>query len=98
MSEPTINSAALAKIRNLPMLHDDDVPRPEFLLWENQRTQLSCYYAPFEYLNTKAKLILVGAVLLLTVVHLRYPRAHALQGAIFLATLAIVWLGLDLAN
>lgn len=42
------------------MRRDDDAPRPEFLLWENPRTRLSCYYAPFKYLNTKAKLVLVG--------------------------------------
>lgn len=60
MSELTLSNATLAKIQNLPILRDDDAPRPEFLLWENQRTRLSCYYAPFEYLNTKAKLILVG--------------------------------------
>lgn len=60
MSELTISDAVLAKIRNLPVLRDDDAPRREFLLWENPRTRLSCYYAPFEYLNTKAKLILVG--------------------------------------
>lgn len=29
-------------------------------LWGNARSGLSCYYAPFEYLNTEAKLILVG--------------------------------------
>jgi hypothetical protein len=29
-------------------------------LWENAKSRLSCYYAPFEYLNTGAKLILVG--------------------------------------
>jgi putative copper export protein len=44
------------------------------------------------------KLGLVALVLILTGVHLRYPRAHALQGLIFLCTLAIVWLGVDLAN
>lgn len=42
------------------------------------------------------KLVLVGVLLVLTAVHLRYPRAHALQGLIFIVTLAIVWLGLDL--
>lgn len=46
----------------------------------------------------QAKLALVGFVLVLTVVHLRHPRAHALQAAIFVATLAIVWLGLDLSR
>jgi uncharacterized membrane protein len=44
------------------------------------------------------KLGLVAAVMLLTAVHLRYPRARLLQVAILLATLAIVWLGLDLAH
>lgn len=60
MSELTISGATLEKVRSLPVLQDDDLPRPEFLLWENPRTRLSCYYAPFEYLNTKAKLVLVG--------------------------------------
>jgi len=44
------------------------------------------------------KLGLVAVVLVLTVIHLRYPRAHALQAAIFIGSLAIVWLGLDLAT
>lgn len=42
------------------------------------------------------KLGLVGALILLTLVHLRLPRAHVLQALIFLITLAVVWLGLDL--
>ena len=42
------------------------------------------------------KLGLVAALIVLTLVHLRLPRAHWLQGLIFLLTLAIVWLGLDL--
>jgi uncharacterized membrane protein len=46
----------------------------------------------------QAKLICIGILLVLTVAHMRLPRAHALQGAIFLLTLVIVWLGLDLAN
>jgi uncharacterized membrane protein len=44
------------------------------------------------------KVLLVGALVLLTVVHLRFSRAHILQGAILLVTLVIVWLGLDLAT
>lgn len=43
------------------------------------------------------KLGLVGFVVALTLLHLRRPRLHALQAAILLASLAIVWLGLDLA-
>ena len=44
------------------------------------------------------KLGLVATVLVLTAIHLRYPRAHLLQAAILLLTLVIVWLGLDLAH
>jgi uncharacterized membrane protein len=46
----------------------------------------------------QVKLVLVGAVAALALLHLRWPRAHALQGAILLATLVVVWLGLDLAT
>ena len=46
----------------------------------------------------QVKLGLVVAVLGLTVAHLRWPRAHALQGGVLIATAAIVWLGLDLAG
>lgn len=42
------------------------------------------------------KLALVGAVIGLTIVHLRKPKLHALQAAILLVTLVIVWLGLEL--
>lgn len=44
------------------------------------------------------KLGLVTLVIALTLLHLRLPKAHALQGAILLASLAIVWLGLELAS
>ena len=43
------------------------------------------------------KLGLVLVVIALTLLHLRFPKLHALQGAILLASLAIVWLGLELA-
>lgn len=43
------------------------------------------------------KLGLVAVVIGLTLLHLRRPKLHALQGAILLASLAIVWLGLELA-
>ena len=45
-----------------------------------------------------AKLVLVGAVALLVVWHMRRPRLHAIEGAIFVASLAIVWLGVELAH
>lgn len=44
------------------------------------------------------KLGLVGVVVALTLLHLRRPKLHALQAAILLASLAIVWLGLELAG
>ena len=44
------------------------------------------------------KLALVVAVTGLVVWHVRRPTLHALEGAIFLASLAIVWLGVALAH
>lgn len=46
----------------------------------------------------QVKLGLVAVVLLLTGLHLRFPRAHLLQAAIFLVTLAIVWQAVELAT
>jgi uncharacterized membrane protein len=46
----------------------------------------------------RAKLVVVAIVLVLAVAHLRYPRAHVLQALIFLGSLAIVWLGVDLGS
>jgi len=44
------------------------------------------------------KLALVAFAALLVGVHIRRPTWHVLDGAIFLVTLAIVWLGVDLAE
>ncbi len=44
------------------------------------------------------KLGLVALLVAITLVHLRFGRAHALQGAILAITLVIVWLGLELAT
>lgn len=49
----------IAKIRSLPTLSKGDKPRSEFKIWENS-SGLSCYYAPFEYINKNAKIVLVG--------------------------------------
>jgi len=45
-----------------------------------------------------AKLVLVGVVAVLVIWHMRRPRWHAIEGAIFLVSLAIVWLGVSLAH
>ena len=44
------------------------------------------------------KLALVGIVAVLVVWHIRRPTMHALEGAVFLVSLVIVWLGLSLAH
>jgi uncharacterized membrane protein len=44
------------------------------------------------------KLSLVAVVVALVGLHLRYPRAHLLQAAIFLVSLAIVWAAVELAT
>ena len=44
------------------------------------------------------KLALVAVALILVVLHLRFSRAHVLQAAVFLVTLAIVWEGVQLAS
>ena len=44
------------------------------------------------------KLALVGLAVLLVAAHMRRPTWHAFEGAIFLVSLAIVWLGVDLAH
>lgn len=46
----------------------------------------------------QVKLALVVAVAALVVWHMRRPTLHALEAAIFLGSLAIVWLGLSLAH
>jgi putative copper export protein len=46
----------------------------------------------------QVKLALVGLVVALTLLHLRWGNAHILQGAILLTTLVIVWLGMELAT
>jgi uncharacterized membrane protein len=44
------------------------------------------------------KLGLVGTVAGLVLWHMRRPHLHALEGAIFAGSLAIVWLGVSLAH
>jgi hypothetical protein len=44
------------------------------------------------------KLGLVVAVIALTALHTRFPGSNVLNALVFLATIAIVWLGLDLTR
>jgi uncharacterized membrane protein len=57
---------------------------------------MASHYSLWDDGTLQAKLALVALVLVLTVVHLRFPRLHVLQAAILIATLAIVWLGVQL--
>ena len=59
---------------------------------------MASHYGLWDSGTLQTKLGLVGLVFALALAHLRYPRAHALQAAILLATLAIVWLGLDISR
>ncbi|MDH4459224.1 MAG: hypothetical protein QE272_11005 [Nevskia sp.] len=47
-------------VRDFPGTRIDGKPCREFLLWEDAASGMSQYYAPFEYLNQDAKLILIG--------------------------------------
>jgi uncharacterized membrane protein len=46
----------------------------------------------------QVKLALVATVIGLIVWHMRRPDAHAIEGLVFVVSLAIVWLGLALAH
>jgi len=59
---------------------------------------MASHYDLWDSSTLQWKLALVGLVIALTLVHLRRPKLHALQGAILLASLVIVWLGLELAT
>ena len=59
---------------------------------------MASHYSLWGSDTLRLKLTLVGALIVLTLIHLRHPRAHALQGAILLITLVVVWLGVDLAG
>jgi uncharacterized membrane protein len=47
-------------------------------------------------LHVKLALVVVAGGLV--VAHMRLPRAHALEGLVFVVSLAIVWLGVALAH
>jgi uncharacterized membrane protein len=57
---------------------------------------MASHYRLWDSSTLQWKLGLVVLVIGLTLVHLRRPKLHALQGAILLASLVIVWLGLEL--
>lgn len=59
---------------------------------------MASHYELWDSTTLQWKLGLVALVVLLTLLHLRRAKWHALQGGILLASLVIVWLGLKLAT
>jgi uncharacterized membrane protein len=59
---------------------------------------MASHYGDWGSSTLHVKLALVVVAGLLVLAHMRLPRAHALEGLIFLVSLAIVWLGVALAH
>jgi len=59
---------------------------------------LAGHFQDWSTTTLQVKLGLVVAVIALIVLHTKRPTWHALEGAIFLASLTIVWLGVSLAH
>ncbi len=57
---------------------------------------MASHYDLFGDSTLQWKLGLVALVVALTLLHLRWAKAHFLQAAILLATLVVVWLGIEL--
>lgn len=47
-------------IKELGTLSDRTNPIEELKLWENDKKNLECFYAPFNHVNTSAKLVIIG--------------------------------------
>ena len=50
----------LDAINSLSQREDRSLPAKDLLIWEDNLKKLTCYYAPFEHVNEKAKIIIVG--------------------------------------
>ena len=59
---------------------------------------LASHFRQWDSGTLHLKLALVAAVAVLVVWHMRRPHLHALEGGIFIGSLAIVWLGVSLAH
>jgi len=59
---------------------------------------LASHFSLWDSSTLQWKLALVVLVVALALAHLRWPKLHALQGTILIASLVIVWLGLRLAT
>jgi uncharacterized membrane protein len=59
---------------------------------------LASHFQQWDSGTLQLKLSLVALVAVLVIWHMRRPAMHVLEAAIFLVSLAIVWLGLSLAH
>lgn len=59
---------------------------------------MASHYAVWGDVKLHVKLALVALVAGLVVWHMRRPQLHALEGLIFVGSLAIVWLGIAIAH
>jgi uncharacterized membrane protein len=59
---------------------------------------MASHFGDWDSSTLQVKLVLVVLAGVLVGAHLRWPTNHALDGAIFLVSLAIVWLGVALAH
>lgn len=59
---------------------------------------MASHYMLWDDPTLHVKLALVAVVGALVVWHMRRPQLHALEGLIFLGSLAIVWLGVSIAH
>jgi hypothetical protein len=47
-------------IQSLPSISEENILSEQFLLEKDEKKQLEIYYAPFEYVNEQAKVVIVG--------------------------------------
>lgn len=59
---------------------------------------MASHYSLWDSSKLHLKLVLVALTAVLVIWHMRRPTLHALEGLTFIASLAIVWLGLSLAH
>jgi uncharacterized membrane protein len=59
---------------------------------------MASHYGDWDERALQVKLGLVAIAAVLIVAHMRRPQAHALEGLVFLLSLAIVWLGVAIAH
>jgi uncharacterized membrane protein len=59
---------------------------------------LASHFDQWDSTTLQIKLVVVVAVAALVAWHIRRPELHAVEGGVFLGSLAIVWLGASLAH